>query len=383
MARPKSSNPPLKEELSVAAYAVVHRGGADKLTVRAIAAEADVSANALYLYYPGGVSELLASVAIRGFNQLRSALGGAAVSDDPPERVRELMFRYVRFGVENASLYRAMFHASLSVPLERGDDDAKGQATYAALRELKAFAYADLVAPLEKLHDTRALRGDQDPWGAPGLALAALAHGLVGEFIDEGLLLPVTGTPEWNEDRRTMTSAVTEMLMHGMLKGSLQGGGQAFGAMESMRPQDDHRWKLYGQTILEFFPGNHALSIDLRATPTETTRERMSERGLPDSFVVLTACNPRGRTVDDEENRLRTLQLKAALRERNQIWLPVDGVSPDGRHREESVAVVLSRLEARAIAREFEQSAFFAYKDSFFWLEGALVEAPRVRLPSE
>ena len=41
----------------------------------------------------------------------------------------------------------------------------------------------------------------------------------------------------------------------------------------------------------------------------------MRDRGLPDSFVVLTAFNPRGRIMDDETNTSRTRQLKERFRQ--------------------------------------------------------------------
>ena len=378
MARPKSLNPPLKEKLAEAALAVVNRDGAEKLTARSAATEAGVSANAPYLYYPDGAKELLATVAIGGFERLRSALNASPVMEIAEDRVSELTIRYTRFGVENDRLYRAMFHAILAKPVESRKEAGKGEATYARLHELKGRAYADLVAPLELLR----LHASQDPWGAPGLALAALAHGLVGEFIDEGLLPPNEGAAAWSAERRQMTIDVTEILLRGIVwEPARTDEVRRSTAMVSMRPQDDRQWKLYGDTILEFFPGENPLAVDMRVPLSASTLNAMRDRGLPDSFVVLTAFNPRGRTMDDETNASRTRLLKERLRQRNLMWLPVDGVSPDGRHREAGVAVVLAEDDARRLAREFEQSALFAYDESAFRLVGALVDAPSTELP--
>lgn len=379
MARPKSPNPPLKHTLAQAALAVVLKSGPEGVTLRAVAAAAGVSQNAPYLYYEGGAPELLATVAIRGFEDLRAELSKPPLALEAATRVRELAFRYTRFGVENDAVYRTMFHRSLAKPLETGHQGT----TWVRLRELKAFAYADLVAPLERLLDEGSLRGGQDPWGAPGLAIAALAHGLVGAFIDEGLCQPEKGAPDWSIARSEMTEAVTEILLRGILADDTSRPvSDDATPLKPMRPEKDHRWKLYAETVLEFFPGDHALTIDLRAPLDGSTREALHGRGLPDSFVVLTASNPRGLTVNDSENAERTRQLKERLRECRLMWLPVDGVSPDGRHREAGVAVVLPEDEARRFARELNQSAFFAYDGSTFWLVGALVDAPSVELPS-
>jgi hypothetical protein len=149
-----------------------------------------------------------------------------------------------------------------------------------------------------------------------------------------------------------------------------------------LAPEEDPSWQHYGQTILEFFPGEQAVSIDLRKAPVPAAVERLHQRGLPDSFAVLTACDPRGRTATETENRQRTAELKGRLRETGQLWAPADGVSPDGQHREAGIAVALSQEDARRLACDFEQSAFFWYDGAAFWLVGALVQASPVRLPA-
>ena len=149
----------------------------------------------------------------------------------------------------------------------------------------------------------------------------------------------------------------------------------------SMRPQDDHRWRLYPDTILEFLPGDNAVAIDLRVSLSDAARAALRDCGLPDSFVVLTACNPRGLTVDDDANRARMRQLREQLHHRNLMWIPTDGVSPDGRHLEPGVAVVLAPDDATRLAREFDQSAYFACDGAAFKLNGAVVDAPPIELP--
>ena len=59
----------------------------------------------------------------------------------------------------------------------------------------------------------------------------------------------------------------------------------------------------------------------------------------------------------------------------------VDGVSPDGRHRERSVAVRLPRDRVVALGRHYRQSAVFWYDGRDVWLLGAVVDAAPERLP--
>jgi len=49
-----------------------------------------------------------------------------------------------------------------------------------------------------------------------GLALAAMLHGLVGEFIDEGLGGRQSRDGEWSEARREMAIVMVESLLTGL-----------------------------------------------------------------------------------------------------------------------------------------------------------------------
>lgn len=382
MARPRNPAPPLRATLAQVARQIIVERGVEALTVRAAAAESGVTANAPYHHFPGGLPELIASTAIGGFVELRTALGHPPLPAPPADAVRALMVRYVEFGVRNANLYRAMFHHRIAEPLEAPAADQKGESTYAELRVLKAQAYEDIVAPLSRLRAEGSLRGGHPPRGAPGLALAALAHGLVGEFIDEGLVRPDDDEP-WTSDRREMTVEVTDVMLLGLLGDSAVGRGvEGRPAPESLRPEDDPSWRAYHDAVLEFFPGEYAVAIDLRQPVSERDLERLRERGLPDRFSVFTACNPRGRAVSAEENARRDRALKERLRSEGQMWVRCDGVSADRAHREVGVATGLSKEDARRLAIEFEQSAIYWFDGEGFWIVGAVVEAEAVSLPN-
>jgi hypothetical protein len=155
-----------------------------------------------------------------------------------------------------------------------------------------------------------------------------------------------------------------------------------------MRPDDDPSWPRYPETILEFYcrpdDAEPAVRIDLRAPVPDEARDRLAELGLDGPFAVVTAAAPVGQPQADAFDRARQADLELAVRtEAHAFALRVDGVSPDGRHRERSVAVKLPRARAVALAREFGQSALFWYDGRDFWLAGALVEVDAERLPRD
>jgi AcrR family transcriptional regulator len=214
----RAVGPALRDHLVREARRLVDTAGADALSLRAVARAVGVSQTAPYLYFPDGVTELLAAVAEEGFREMISYLED--VSRDPAEpRAVALALRYVRFGVEHPHLYRAMFSARLADPLEslgaRSGSEQRGHSTYLALHEVKHRAYATIVSSLEELEAEEQLRSG-DPWEF-GLAVAALAHGLVGEFIDEGLGLRLSRGSAWSPVRARMSEKVIRMLFQGLL----------------------------------------------------------------------------------------------------------------------------------------------------------------------
>ena len=147
-----------------------------------------------------------------------------------------------------------------------------------------------------------------------------------------------------------------------------------------MTSADDPSWPHYHNTILEIFL-EPPVTLDLRHPIPPGAYTRFTEVGLGPQFALVTACNPRGRITSEQDNRQRTEDLRILLEQRGVLWVPADGVSPDGLHREEGAAAAMGQAEARALACHFEQSAFFWYDGEAVWLIGALVDAPPRRLP--
>ena len=80
---------------------------------------------------------------------------------------------------------------------------------------------------------------------------------------------------------------------------------------------------------------------------------------FPDSFAILTACNPMDRELSDKENKLRNREMRSLLAEEELDYSELVGSSPDGSHQEPSFAVSCKLEDAIDWANRFEQRAIF------------------------
>ncbi len=98
------------------------------------------------------------------------------------------------------------------------------------------------------------------------------------------------------------------------------------------------------------------------------TRFRFSAppEGLPESFAVITACNPDGVPISADENVARTETFRNQLAECGHRFFPVTGFDPDSPHHEAGFGVVCEKSTALAFGRQWEQEAIF-------WVENGVV----------
>jgi len=204
---------------------ILEAEGYQSLSLRSAAKAAGLSPAAPYRHFEHGVPELLAVVAESGFREmiaeLERALAESSQSPDPRERITEVGLAYVRFGVERPDLYRALFSSQLAGPLEfreklweAGEISYSSRRAYESLAAVKQVAFEALAAPLRNAQEKGALKkGDIEDFG---LALAALVHGLVGEFIDEGLGGRQSQKQPWSKVRREMARRMIELLLNGI-----------------------------------------------------------------------------------------------------------------------------------------------------------------------
>jgi hypothetical protein len=143
----------------------------------------------------------------------------------------------------------------------------------------------------------------------------------------------------------------------------------------------DPRWHRYPETILEFEVSG-ARRIDLRRQLDSEARSLLRTAGLSRPFAVVTACNPRGRQLDDGANSLRCQALEEELAKRGIARTRADGVSADGSHREQGWALVLPFADACRLAARYQQSAIFWFDAERFWIVPVLEDsAAAVPLP--
>ena len=150
-------------------------------------------------------------------------------------------------------------------------------------------------------------------------------------------------------------------------------------AMTDKKKPVDERWSSYPETVL-YFEGDQAVTVDLRVEVSPAVRNGLRALGL-DQFAVLTAFNPRGVDINDEENKQRMSELEAELASVGESFVRLDACSPDKSHCECSFALNVSRERAIDIARRWEQVAIFWFDGSSFWIYGAIDEIEPLKLP--
>jgi AcrR family transcriptional regulator len=200
---------------------VIEERGADSLSATAISLAVGASNAASYSHFPDGVTELIAAVATRGFDQLGVALGEASLPPLAEERVRVLFRRYVQFGLERSHLYRAMFSLALAPKLAAVNvvsNPVRGARTYGELMAAKARAYDAFENATQPIEAERCASGAISVQrGDAAKAVATLAHGLVLEFIEEGIDLGTTSEGSRMAQRLATASRLIEMLLHGVM----------------------------------------------------------------------------------------------------------------------------------------------------------------------
>jgi AcrR family transcriptional regulator len=213
-----------KRAIAREARRILDSDGLDGLSVRAAAKAAGLSSAAPYRHFAHGLPELLAWIAEEGFGELIAEMDRAPVESDPRGRIVEIGLRYVGFGVQNPDLYRVLFSHRLARPLEffdemfqAGEIPHSSSEAYSRLAAVKMTAFEALVKPIREAQTAGVLReGDPEDFG---LALAAMLHGLVGEFIDEGLGGRQSRDGAWSETRREMSREIVGLLLTGLNAG--------------------------------------------------------------------------------------------------------------------------------------------------------------------
>jgi len=141
----------------------------------------------------------------------------------------------------------------------------------------------------------------------------------------------------------------------------------------------DPSWALDPETVLEFPPAG--LQVDLRSPLPASVVAQLVALGVGGHFAVVTPCDPRGIRAAGGDNATEVSALRASLKLRGCRFVPADGLSPDGGHRESGFAVDLPLEDAVTLARSLEQSALFWFDGEVLSVAPVLVAGETVRLP--
>jgi hypothetical protein len=150
--------------------------------------------------------------------------------------------------------------------------------------------------------------------------------------------------------------------------------------MKSVLPAADPSWSHYPETVLHFGDPLE-IAVDLRSPLSARVHEQLSSLGASSQFAVVTASNPHGLDVTNQENVRRHWALRRELDSAGITNVPAAGASPDGAHREEGYAIWVSRDQALDVAARYEQSAFFWFDGDKLWVVPTAAGVPAVRLP--
>jgi Protein of unknown function (DUF3293) len=92
------------------------------------------------------------------------------------------------------------------------------------------------------------------------------------------------------------------------------------------------------------------------------------EGGWPESFGLVTAWNPDGKKIPEEENAARTETLREDLESRGLPHFPVTGYDLESDHYEEGFGIVCDKAETLRLGREWNQLAVFWVEAGWVWL---------------
>ena len=139
----------------------------------------------------------------------------------------------------------------------------------------------------------------------------------------------------------------------------------------------------YGHLLFNGSRGRQLLQhrVDLAQPLSMQDLKAFNSLNLRTPFAVITAHNPRGVVASAEANDAANAELETYLG-MHELWMEVrvDGLSPDGAHREPGHAVLPPRKQAKRLAAQFGQLALYYFDQQGFWLSPVLATGEPVLL---
>ena len=189
---PRQRTPSLEVEGSIvdAAARIIGQEGTHAVTVRRLAAEADVSPMSIYNRF-GDMHGVFDAVLVRGFTEFATALGHGTDARDPLSRLIDMGRAYRTFALDNRDLYSFMFLRSLD------DIELSADAAVAAAR-----AFDALFEAVQRLLESGVFRSGNASVVAQ--SIWATCHGAVA--------LELLGMSDFADTDETYESLMTTLL---------------------------------------------------------------------------------------------------------------------------------------------------------------------------
>jgi len=139
-------------------------------------------------------------------------------------------------------------------------------------------------------------------------------------------------------------------------------------------------WGPFSDTVLHF-RSIPAVIVDLRREVDEVVRSELRRIGFERSFGVISAENPMGEVQTTAVNTGLAARLQRDTAELTAVQSYVDACSPDGSHRESSVAIALDLQSLIELATRHDQLAIFWFDSEAFWIVPVRSSKAKLRLP--
>jgi AcrR family transcriptional regulator len=223
---PRRADPDAHQRLLAAAARLMAEEGARALTARRLATEAGTSTMAVYTRF-GGMDEVRDAVRAEGFARLSASLDAVARTADPVRDLVAAGAAYLRFGLDQPDLYRAMFLDPPRVPgAGTVGHGAFGRLVAAVRRCVDAGRFRDeVVAP-----DVPGVPPGADAATGWAVQLWTMRHGVVslatvGLIPPEQVGLHVADMSlrlflGYGDDRDSATRSIAEGMAHSVAAGA-------------------------------------------------------------------------------------------------------------------------------------------------------------------
>ncbi|WP_343693634.1 TetR/AcrR family transcriptional regulator [Chitinophaga sp.] len=175
------------------------KDGYEKTSIRNIAEKIEYSPATIYLYYKDK-DELFYEIQGEAFDQIHAYFQAMVVSNDPVERLRELLRAYIEYGIANPDLYDLMF--ILRSPMKAVQEEDSWDNCHVAFQ----FLLDTVDAAKDQLRFSNPVQAGMILWG--------LGHGIIALTIRDRM--KVTRMTE--EDQAVLIQSALQEFMQIILK---------------------------------------------------------------------------------------------------------------------------------------------------------------------